>query len=245
MNSLLSISRTTEVSAATIRMLAIFKQHKDNHEEFDQFLEQSFAILEAQSERMTKVINKSRMSPDLNTKDASRDEAVRSLHYLIMGYLNHPDEQVKSAAATVNKVFQQYGLSIINKNYATETALIESLLKDLDNEDVKSALTSLSGMQQTIENLRAINTRFINARIEYEQELAAASNSENATSIKREMLETINAKIIVYLTAMSTANPEHYLTLASEIEQVVNTNNETIRKRSKRRSNNAEKEVKE
>ena len=241
MNKTLVSSRTTEISAMAIRMIEVFKQHKMRQPEADAFLDRTFAALEEQSGRMTTAINKSRILNDLDVKDEARDEAVRAVHYLVTGYLSQVDKDVKSAAAVVNDVFQKYGLSMVNKNYATETALIESLLEDLDGENVRAALQLLPSLPQAVEALRAANAEFINARVAYEKE-RATSNAENASALKREILDTINRKIVVYLTAMDIADPERYSTLSAEIAQVINTNNETVRRRSKRADDGMEEE---
>lgn len=233
MNKISTASRTTEISATAIRMLEVFRQHKVRQPEEEPYLDKVFAELEGLSERMTAAINKSRMVSVLETNDTSRDEAVRAMYYLIQSHLNSPDARTKSAAAAVNGVFQRYGVSIVRESYSTETALIESLLKDLGADELKEALASLLGLQQAVDNLRTLNAEFINSRVAYEKELAIVANAENATAVKREMIGLINGKLVVYLMAMNDAEPERYSTLAAEIAQVINTNNEAIRKRTK------------
>ena len=218
-------------------MLEIFRQHKVRQPEAEPFLDKAFAELEAQSARMTTAINKLHTLSAIDTNDTSRDEAVRAIHCLIQGYLSHPDEAVRSNATVASNVFKQYGLSIVNENYAAETALIESLLNDFDKDETKAALAALSGLTQSVEILRTANAKFVDARVAYEKELALSADAENATAVKKEILDTINRKILVYLTAMDIAEPERYATLAAEIEQVVNTNNETVRRRLKKKDN--------
>ncbi len=75
-----------------------------------------------------------------------RDDNVRAVHYLTLGFLHHPDPAVKAAAGEVEKVFYNYGLSITGESYATESSLVNSLLADLAKPKLHDAIILLSGL---------------------------------------------------------------------------------------------------
>ena len=55
-----------------------------------------------------------------------------------------------------------------------------------------------------------------------------------ATDVKKEVVSTINEKIVLYLNAMQQVNHKVYGELAQTIEQIINDNNEAVKTRSRK-----------
>ncbi len=228
LNKLYTNSRAAEVNAVMIRLIRLYKKGDWSKEAY---LVNIFKDLEACSNSLTTAINHSKPVSLLDEKDELRDYKVRSLYYFLTGLSYHPEQKIKMAAQAVLEIYKRYGIAIINENYAIETTLISSLIKDLSVESLKSSIDALSGCAGLIEELRRAQEDFEKARVEYEQEKAVESVRENATTIKHKALRLINEKLITYLQLMSQVNEAQYGNFARTVAEITNDNNETIKKR--------------
>ena len=158
-------SRVTEVDAASMRIIGAYKNTTLSS---DPHLVSMFTALETQSVQLTAAINRTKAESNLEEADEIRDNNVRSLNYLIIGLVHHPDPVIKAAAQKVEKVFDKYGLAITGESYATESSLIASLLEDLSKQKLQDAIAQLSGCAEIIAALQTAQNNFEQIRIAYE-----------------------------------------------------------------------------
>lgn len=228
LNKLYTNSRVAEVNAFTIRLIKLYKKGDWSK---DAYLTNLFKDLEACSNSLTTAINPSKVVSLLEEKDEVRDDKVRSLHYFLTGLSYHPEQKIQLAAQALLEVYQRYGMAIISENYAVETALIASLIKDLSAQSLKSSIDALSGCAALIEGLHKAQEDFEKTRVEYEEEKAIESVRENATAIKYKALKLINEKLIPYLQAMSQVDEAKYGSFTHKLAEITQDNNETVKKR--------------
>ncbi len=224
-------SRVTEVDAASMRMLGAYETTSLSS---DPHLSTMFTDLQNRSAALTAAINRTKAESDLEEKDEARDTQVRALYYLVTGFMHHPAAAKKSAAETVDKVFEKYGLKIIGESYATESSMIASMLNDLSAQKVQDAIALLPGCAEVVAELQTTQNDFETARIAYEQEKAQESTQANATKIKAEVLAIINDKIVIYLRAMEVVDEPNYGAFARTIATIIAENNEVVKKRRKK-----------
>lgn len=221
-------SRTTEVGAALTRMINAYNNTSLNS---DPHLAELFTGLTSDSTRLTQSINRAKAISQLDEKDELRDDKIRSLYYLLQGFSHHPDQTIKDAAVQLLAVFDRYGLSVIRESYATESALVNSLLTDLADVALEPSITALSGCAELIAELKAAQEDFENIRTAYETEKGSESTLESATVIKKEVVRTINNQLVVYLRAMQMVNDATYGDFTRTIGEIIDDNNETVKRR--------------
>ena len=222
---LIAKSRTTEVADASMRMIVAFGQWNF---ETDTHLTSIFNDLGSKTEWLTAAINRAKAESELELKDEVRDNNLRSLYYLITGFTHHPDAEIKAAAVMLAKLFDNYGLKISDESYASESALISSLLMDLGNETYQEAIAALSGCAALIQALQNSQEDFEITRVTWEREKAKEGALENATELKKEVVVIINERLVVYLRAMQMVNPEMYDEFTNTIAVIIAENNETV-----------------
>ena len=230
LNKLLTNARTTEVDSVSGRIIT---EYNKSDWSADAHLTGVFNSLKPASVKLNIAINRIKTESDLEEKDEQRDNKVRAVNYLVMGFIHHPDAAISSAAKKVNAVFEHYGLDIVNDSYATESSLIESLLKDFAESDLQTAIAALPGLSQIIDELKTSQAAFENAQLLFEKEKAKEGNEENATAIKKEVLSIINEKLIVYLNAMVQVNGAKYGEFAGTVGQIIYDMNVIVKKRKK------------
>ncbi len=204
----------------------------------DTFLTKLLEKANTESQKLSIALMQDRAVSELESKDETRDKALRAIFNLTEGYLYHPEETISAAAQTVNSVFDKYGLTdLIEANYAQESALIESLLKDMEAEQVKAAIDQLPGIAVSITNVRTSQNDFTESFLAYAEEKAKITNKETATKLKLALVKLINNELVIYLRAMTIAAPDTYGDFAAATAQIIADNNEKVRKRINRKQN--------
>lgn len=225
---ILTTSRVSEVDAACMRIIGAYKNTSLST---DVHLATMFTTLEPMSASLSGSINRITAESNLEEKDEERDEPLRSLFYLVAGFLHHPDATIRAAAEKVNAVIERYGMGITKESYAVESSLITSMLKDLANPKLQDAIALLSGCAEIIAALQLAQTAFETARIAYEEEKAEESTELSATEIKVKVLKLVNEKIVVYLRAMEIVDVETFGAFARTVAEIIADNNQAVRKR--------------
>lgn len=228
---LISQSRTTEVDAVSDQMIGAYQQSDLGR---DAHLAEMFTALGDSSARLTAAVNRTKAESELEQKDEVRDNKLRAFYYLTNGYLYHPDPAVQNAAGEVMKITDKYGLAVTAENYSAESSLITSLLGDVADPSLQPSVSALSGCAELIAALQAAQTDFEQTRLAWEAEKASESTQENATAVKNEVVELINEKLVVYLSAMELVDGASYGNLARTVAQIISDNNEVVKKRRKK-----------
>lgn len=211
---------------------SILKTSQNHDWSTDSFISKVFQNIQTEGEKLSLAIKQDKAVSELEDRDDKRDTALRALFNLCSGYRYHPNEDIRAAAHTVFLVFSRYGIfDIIAANYAQESALIESLLKDLDAEDIKAAIALLAGLAETIAKVRTAQDNFTNTFVAYSEEKARTNGKQTATKLKVTLLRIINNELVTYLRAMTLAAPDTYGDLAAATTQIIADNNDKVQKR--------------
>lgn len=229
-NKLIVSSRTTEVNGTANRIIIKFDEgdwSADTH------LTEIFVQLKASKEKLTSAINRSKAESDLEEKDEIRDSKLRGISYLLKGYLHYPHATIKTAAEDVDKVFEKYGLKIIEDSYVTESTLINSMLEDFASAEVQPEVAKLPGLEDLLAELKTAQTEFETARVNYESEIALENKEENATKVKKETALIINEQLVVYLRAMVQVDKTKYEEFTLAVDKIIDDTNEQVKKRRK------------
>lgn len=156
------------------------------------------------------------------------------MNYILVSAVHHPDAAVQTSCENLNTIFSKYGLKMMHTSYATESALIDSMLQDLTATDLQADITAVSGCAAIIAELQTTQDDFKTAHFSWEEKKAQEELSMCATDVKKEVVSTINEKIVLYLNAMQQVNHKVYGELAQTIEQIINDNNEAVKTRSRK-----------
>jgi hypothetical protein len=227
-NKLLCSSKTTEIDTVSGRIIA---EYEKSDWSADTHLTGIFDKLKPVSEELTKAINRIKAESNLEEKDELRDTRIRAIYYLILGFAQHPDETISTAAQEVDDIFEHYGVDITEESYATESSLVESLLIDLADTGLQTAIEAVPGLSQFIDELKTAQAAFEEAKVTYEEEKAEERTEENATAIKKEAASIINEQLVTYLRAMIQVDETTYGEFTRTVAGIIEDNNTTVKKR--------------
>lgn len=222
-------ARITEVDDVSNRILVLYK--KEASMKKDTFLKEVFDELESISLQITEAIKRDVVLSNLEEVNKKRDNSVRILHKVLVGYLSMPIPEIKEKAEKVNSVFSKYGVKITRESYASKSSLIEALLSDLSVSELQETINELIGVKECIEQIRNEQISFTNYRLDYEKASAQQKKLQPASALRKSLLDIINGKLVTYLTAMKLSNTSEYGNFASMVSQTIDDTNTSIKKR--------------
>lgn len=221
--------RVSEVADIAHRIVTLFKEETGLQKET--FLKNLFAEMEKQVLNLSESIKKEIAVSRLEELDGLRDETIFNLHNILVGYRSMRSAEIKEKAEKLYVIFQRYGTATTRESYATASAHIEALLKDFSATELQETIEGLSGVSETIEELRTRQANFRTEQMAYEKALSLQQATASATTLKKPLLDLINTKLVSFFTATQDDAP--YKNFAKVLNQVIDSLNESIARRAK------------
>ncbi|WP_282035910.1 DUF6261 family protein [Saccharicrinis aurantiacus] len=229
-SKLKSHSRVTEVDA-TCKL--IIEAYNKEDLSADTYITSVFDHLKTKSKALSNAIRQDKVESELDALDTVRDELVKSAHYLLIGYVRNPNQTYATAATAVKKVYDKYGIKMINESYAVQSSLSESLSADMARPEMLVHINTLPGVGEAFTALGTAQSNFSTAELKYKEERSKFDEKESATSIKKEVCHIINNDVVFYIGAMAKSNKAVYGNLALTVDKIIDTNNTTVMSRRK------------
>lgn len=221
-------SRTTDLSVVMENIINSYAKSKISD---DASLQKILDQLKVLSTGIAEAIVRSKAESELLEKDEIRDDKFRGMYYLVKGYTHYSDKKINEAATVIERVINKYGLSLISGTYAAETSHINSLLRDLNDQQTAKQLNTLPGLTNLLEELKTAHSDFKNTYETYNEEKALDSSLKNASEIRNESLKAINSVLVPYLRVMEHLQDEKYTGFIRNIAEAIETNNENAKRR--------------
>lgn len=223
-------SRNGDISTLLSLILKAFAK---NDWSKDVYLTPIIEKISANNTALIEALKRLKVYSQMAEKDLVRDMAIRALFKLVEGYVHIPIAEMKEAALLVNNILEQYGLSIQNEDYAEESADIESLLNDLSKADIVIAIAKLQGVAETITALDTAQKDFENLALQQAEGESTKKDLASASSLKKESIVELNTNLVGYMNTMAKVNPATYEATAKTIAELVDNNNELVKRRRK------------
>lgn len=181
---------------------AIVRGYKaDEKVQKDAFVATTMGEVEDLSAKITTAFMQDKALSTLDSADAERDNAIKTLGTMLTAYAVFPIASKKDAAIPLKAIYEKYAKSgITSANYVSESSMTESLLEDLKADSMAGNIAALEGVAEAIANIRATQDAFTATSDAYAK--ASASKPESASSYKKPLLAAINDKLVPYLTAV-------------------------------------------
>ncbi len=230
MKKISTSSRNGDTSALLTLILNVFAE---NNWSADTYLTPIIEKISAINTAFTKALRRLIIYSQMAEKDLVRDTAVRALFKLVEGYIYIPIAEKKEAALHVNSILVHYGLSILHGDYAEESSDIDSLLTDLSQADILIAIAKLQGVSEIIAALNVAQKDFADVAIKQAELKSEKKDLASASQLKKESIVEINTNLVGYMNTMAKVKPATYEAIAKTIAELIDRNNELVKRRSK------------
>ncbi|WP_346854755.1 DUF6261 family protein [uncultured Draconibacterium sp.] len=221
-------SYNTEVDGTSTQIIQSYDATTLNT---DVSLEQIMTALKAESALLSAAIGRIKEKSEQKANDEIRDEKITGLYYLLLSFSHHPDEEIRNAALSLLEIFDHYGLAIKDESYTRESSLVHSMLDDLAKPKALASIALVPQCAEYIAALQLAQDNFEATRLSYESAQAEEGTLGNATKLKKEVVTLLNGQLVPYLNVVSQLNDTMYGALARTIAQLIEANNEVVKKR--------------
>jgi len=207
----------------------IFAEAKE--EAKDEILSLIFADEKKATDELIAATKKDKVVINLAEFDAARDNAIMDAASLAKALKKLKNATKSAAAARVSAVFDKY-TGITRLSNANESGQIASLLSDLKGAEVAAALEALPEVAEAIDDIKAAEEAFQDAR--HKSEAGIATSGLAASKVKKSLVSTINDKLTPYLSVVTLVKPAVYEDLANKISVSISKLNTTVLQRTKK-----------
>ena len=177
-------------------------------------------------------IQQTKTESSLADIDTLRDEKYHALGYLISGALYHPAADVKDAALVLREVFEKYGHGVVSMSYNEESSHITNLLGEFAEPEMAEKAALIDGLPQVIGNLTEAQGAFDTVVSQWKADKGSDGAVTPASTLRRELIALLNGKIVPYVSIMSTLDSDLYSEFAQSVSEIINDNNENVKRRS-------------
>lgn len=225
---LIGNSRNTEVDSVADRSISAYQSTTLST---DPNMVKIFSPLEAKSALLSAAIKPIKEKSEQKSNDEFRGDKIDALYFLLMSFSHHPDATIRKAALSLLDTFDHYGLEMKNESYSSESSLINSLLGDYAKPKALGNIALVPQCAEYIAALQAAQTVFENSRLSFEEARAEEGTMENASALKKDVVEIINKQLVPYLNVMEQLDDATYGTFARTLAEIIADNNEVVKKR--------------
>ena len=221
--TLASNCHTSEVSAVATRLVALYKGMEFAE---DSYLTNAMTGFISLSERITAAVDRS-VYTAYDTEDLNRSQFLRSFHHLLASSKSSQNAVVRDSAIAIAEVFKPYGLAILRKGLDEKTGHINALLAKLDEAVMQQHVANISGMPESLAQLRQAQAAFEAKRADYQSRRGVMRSSESATVLKGLIREQLNAVLIPHFQVMDSVKGGSYSEFNTTLREVVASANLT------------------
>lgn len=175
----------------------------------------------------------SELTKELDAIDDRRDRAINGLITVADGYQNHFTAAKSQAGTRLSANFKLYGTGIARQNFQSETNILTSIVKDLEEKPELAAALITLGLIDWKDELKAANnlygTTYLKRTVEYSEV------SKETLAAKREETNQVYYKLCKHIEANVTLNESNvgYTKLIDQINALIKQYNLVLEKRKK------------
>lgn len=197
---------------------------------------ETFAGKHTALQKIFKSSQKNELTKKILEEDEYRDNILRSMFLIVDGYLIHWKAEQKLSANQVNELIEIFGRDLIKENYQSESAIITSLLKKIDDNPELGASIEMLHLNDHVAELRRSNNKVI--KLLADRNLSQGDKKAlPKIKLLRKELETIWNKLTVMIEAKKIefegdAKKEPLInTLYNTLEEIISKYNLIVKQR--------------
>ncbi|MBQ4820020.1 DUF6261 family protein [Aquimarina sp. MMG016] len=163
--------------------------------------------------------------------DERRDRAIVGLRGITDSFKYHFDKSISDAADVLNNIIVSHGDNIQRLSYQEETAVINSIVKDMETEAEATAAVTTLNLDTWLTELKESNADFSTKYLDRVDE-AALNPSANIPALRVEATEAYRT-LVTHIQAHATlSGAEAYTTILNQVDVLAGQYNQVVDNRS-------------
>lgn len=227
------LSHTDTNNLADIANNAIHELQKNDWYR-DSYLNETLNRLIIESDVLTAAVGeilKSDFTQELMVHDAKFDQVFISCKQLVWANTFSLCEDKARNADTIWAIFEAYDINLFRLDYEYQIYVCESLLNELDKNDIIVAIASLDGVSDAVDLLKTHNESLRQLFQGVRSDDRPKAEAIAASIQKHLVLDILNKDLLPYLEVMSKAKAEVYATSFSAISDYITDINNWVKTR--------------
>ncbi len=173
----------------------------------------------------------SELTQEVVALDERRDRAIVGLRGVIDSYRYHFDSTITDAASILNNIIAAHGDNIQRLSYQEETAIINSIVKDMETEAEAIAAVATLHLGSWLAELKESNITFSAKYLDRVGE-AALHPSSDIPKLRVQATEAYRTLVNHILAHATLGNTEAYTILLNQIDILAGQYNQVVNNRS-------------
>ncbi|MBU2884566.1 hypothetical protein KO507_02180 [Gilvimarinus agarilyticus] len=170
------------------------------------------------------------ITAEIQDLDGRRDDALIGINANVDSYQKHYAETSRTACEALRKLLDKHGRDLYRKSYPEETAGIRSMIDEIEAQTSLTEAAATLHLTEWFAELKTANDLFDTKYLERNEAYADAPKEKFAEV--REQTEAAYLTLTKHLSAYAVINPsEAYDRVISQIEQLVESYNQTVKNR--------------
>lgn len=228
MNTVAAILSAAEIATVSQLLGRVHASFKDELK--DTKLNGYFSDLAIRADGLIVAIKKSSVALNMDEVDLKRDTTIRNFFTVVEASLVSLEEGEAEEGKKVLEIMNKYSRKMTSEKLLTESAHIESMLKDLSTEEMQSALAKIHCGKEYFAQLTSDEEAFKALQVQNNSASQEVRGEKSATALKKEVREYLNSTVLPYINAMTTIDEDKYSRFSAEINREVKSANEGAKK---------------
>ncbi|BAX81284.1 DUF6261 family protein [Labilibaculum antarcticum] len=199
--------------------------------ELDDYFIFIFQKLSGKSVELVGKINAGWLNSELKEKDDARDLDVRAIFYEVKAKCMRRPSADQEKALRIKEVLDRYGMKITEDSYTIESAGVRAMLSDLNAPELEDCVASNADFKILLDNAEQSMAEFDVSASKLIEDKNERENAKSASVVGQELKGIINNELLIYLAAMSKANPTKYKPYADVVNTLIEDSNNKVRDR--------------
>ncbi len=233
MKKLVTAAKISEVDSVSDKSVLLYND--DPQLQDDAHLKSIIGEVSEVSDQITEAVKRNQVVSNMEEVDMQVESDARTLKTITKGYAAMPDEKISAAAKIVMAVIDKFNYSMFKLPMDQQAPTVDAMIMDLSAEEVKANMALLPTVPDVFAKFIQSQTNFKNKNKEYLQAYADDKDMLSASDLRKQLLQLINGKLVVYLTSAVMMNPEKYRSYVTELEKAIEDVNTQVRLRADRK----------
>lgn len=172
---------------------------------------------------------------NLNELSTKASRLFKMLDFIVKAYLLSPDENTRSQAGDISKVVLQHK-GFLNLGFLNKSAEISMMMQDLNDEQVKTSVNAIPGLEAVVETLEATGREMEAHYHNVLTDRTMQKPEKTMNELKKQLIKMINDDLLPALSAAAYYDPDKFKAQLTTVEDTIRHFNEIHKNRKSKKN---------
>lgn len=181
----------------------------------------------AKGKQLTTAINRELIRSQMKAADEVRMLSMKKIDALLTSTALQANSS-SAAAVKLKSVFDRYYSHLLSASYAKKNSQIASLIEDFETDEMQELLRSVLFLGTVFDELKVGQADCMEKRSDYTVAIGERKTMDNASTVKRQVLQIINNELLPYQQSMQEHKSGEFEVISRTVQSIVDHANQTV-----------------